>query len=212
MTAFIESPRFPEAISFGSAGGPTWNTNIVVTDSGAEIRNQRWSYPRHGYDVAYGIKDRSDLEDLLSFFHVVAGQAIGFRYKDHVDFKSCKVDATVNSSDCVISSAADGASTSYQIYKTYTQGSYTRSRKILKPISSAVVVSVNGSNTTAFTVDTTLGKINFTFTPGVGHVIKAGFEFDVPCRFNTDTMSVNLDDYKVGSAQAPLIELKWADT
>jgi len=212
MPNFIESPRFPEAISFGSAGGPTWNTNIVITDSGAEVRNQRWSYPRHEYDVAFGIKDRQDMEDLLSFFHVVAGMAVGFRYKDHIDYKSCKVDETVNSSDCVLSTAADGTSTSYQIYKTYTQGSYTRSRKILKPISSAVVVSVNGSVTTAFTVDTTLGKVNFSAAPTAGHVIKAGFEFDVPCRFNTDSLSVNLDDYKVGSAQVPIIELKWADT
>lgn len=211
MTAFIESPRFPVNISYGSAGGPTWNTNIVITDSGAEIRNQRWSYPRHQYDVAYGVKDISDMEDLLSFFHVVAGRAIGFRYKDHADYKSCKVDETINSSDCVITTAADG-STSYQIYKTYTQGAYTRSRKILKPITSAVVVSVNGSVTTAFTVDTTLGRINFAAAPTTGVVIKAGFEFDVPCRFDTDTLSVNLDDYKVGSAQVPIIELKWTDT
>jgi uncharacterized protein (TIGR02217 family) len=211
MTVFIESPRFPDAISFGSAGGPTWNTNIVITDSGAEIRNQRWSYPRHEYDVAFGVKASTDLETLLKFFHVVAGQAIGFRYKDHMDFKSCDVDGTVNSSDCVISSAADGT-TSCQLYKTYVQGSYTRSRKILKPVTGTVLVSVNGSNTTAFTVDSTLGKINFAAAPGAGQVIKAGFEFDVPVRFNTDTLSVNMEDYKVGAAQCPLIELKWADT
>jgi uncharacterized protein (TIGR02217 family) len=209
MTVFIESPRFPDAISYGSKGGPVWNTNIVITDSGAEQRNQRWSYPRHEYDVSYGVKDIGDLESLLSYFHVVAGQAIGFRYKDHLDFKSCGISGTIGSSDCVLSSAADG-STHCQIYKTYIQGSYVRSRKILKPISSGFLVSVNGTPTTAFTVDTTLGLVNFSAAPGA--VIKGGFEFDVPVRFNTDTLSVNLEDYGVGSAQVPLIELKWTDT
>jgi uncharacterized protein (TIGR02217 family) len=212
MTVFIESPRFPDAISYGSAGGPTWNTNIVITDSGAEIRNQRWSYPRHEYDVAFGVKDIGDLEDLLKFFHVVAGQAIGFRYKDHLDYKSCDIDGTVNSSDCVISSASN--STAVQLYKTYVQGSYTRSRKILKPVVGSVLVSVNGSalTTAQFTVDSTLGVVNISAGYSTGVVIKAGFEFDVPVRFNTDTLSVNMEDYKVGAAQCPLIELKWADT
>jgi len=214
MANFIEDPRFPVNISYGSRGGPSWNTNIVIVDSGAETRNQRWSYPRHEYDVSYGIKEQSDLEDLLSFFHVVAGRAVGFRYKDHLDFKSCKTTATINSSDCIISSAADGSSTSYQIKKTYTQGSYTRSRKILKPISTSVLVSVAGVTlgSTLFTVDSTLGKINFAAAPPLGQPIKAGFEFDVPVRFDTDSLSINIEDYHVGSAQVPLIELKWADT
>jgi uncharacterized protein (TIGR02217 family) len=211
MPNFIEAPRFPEDISYGSRGGPVWRTNVVVVDSGAEVRNQQWSYPRHEYDVAYGVKEIGQLEDFISYFHVVAGRAVGFRYKDHADYKSCKTTATINSSDCVISSAADG-STSYQIYKTYTQGSYVRRRKILKPISTSLLVSVNGTVTTAFTVDSTLGLLNFGAAPGAGVVIKAGFEFDVPVRFDTDSLSVNLSDYQVGAAQVPLIELKWADT
>ena len=212
MTVFIEAPRFPDAISYGSAGGPTWNTNIVITDSGAEIRNQRWSYPRHEYDVAYGVKDIGDLEDLLKFFHVVAGQAIGFRYKDHLDYKSCDIDGTVNSSDCIISTSM--TSSVLQLYKTYVQGSYTRSRKILKPVIGTVLVSINGSalTTAEFSVDSTLGTITVLGAYSTGTVAKAGFEFDVPVRFNTDTLSVNMEDYKVGAAQCPLIELKWADT
>lgn len=212
MTVFIETPRFPDAISFGSAGGPTWNTNIVITDSGAEVRNQRWSYPRHEYDVAFGVKASTDLESLLKFFHVVAGQAIGFRYKDHMDYKSCDVDGTVNSSDCIISTAS--SATSVQLYKTYVQGSYSRSRKILKPVVGTVKVSVNGTalTTSEFAVDSTQGIVNISGGYSAGVVIKAGFEFDVPVRFNTDTLSVNMEDYRVGAAQCPLIELKWTDT
>lgn len=189
-----------------------WRTNIIVIDSGAEIRNQQWSYPRHEYDVAYGVKEKYQLENLISFFQVMAGQAIGFRYKDHSDFKSCQYSTgTINSSDCVLTTASN--TTAVQIYKTYTQGSYVRSRKILKPTTN-VLVSVNGTNltTSQFAVDTTNGIINISTGYSTGVVIKAGFEFDVPVRFNTDSLNVNLEDYQVGSAQVLLIELKWADT
>ena len=210
MPNFIEE-RFPVNISFGSRGGPQWNTNVVVVDSGAETRNQRWSYPRHAYDVSWGVKSISDMEDLISFFNVAAGRAVGFRYKDWADYKSCKTTATINSSDCVLTTASN--TTAVQIYKTYTKGSYVRSRKILKPTTN-VVVSVNGTNltTSEFAVDTTNGIVNISAGYSTGVVIKAGFEFDVPCRFDTDSLSVNIDDYQVGSAQVPLIELKWADT
>ena len=86
MTTFIEAPRFPDDISYGSRGGPAYNTTVIVVDSGAESRNQRWSYPRHEYDVAYGVNTLARLEELLEFFHVVAGRAIGFRYKDWMDY------------------------------------------------------------------------------------------------------------------------------
>lgn len=213
MTNFIESPRFPDDISFGSRGGPTFRTNVVVVDSGAEVRNQQWSYPRHEYDVAFGVKEKSQLENLISYFHVVAGRAVGFRYKDHADFKSCQYSSgTVNSSDCVLTTASD--STAVQLYKTYTQGSYVRSRKITKPVTGTVLVSVNGTalTTSQFTVDTTLGIVSISTGYSTGVTIKAGFEFDVPVRFDTDSLSVNLNDYQVGVAQVPLIELKWADT
>jgi len=212
MPNFIEAPRFPENISYGSRGGPVWNTGIVITDSGAERRNQRWSYPRHEFDVAWGVKSLADMEDLISYFHVVAGKAIGFRYKDWMDYKSCDLDVVITSSDCVLTTASN--TTAVQIYKTYTQGAYTRSRKILKPISTSVKVLVNGTalTTSQFAVDTTNGVINISAGYSTGVVIKAGFEFDVPVRFDTDSLSVNIEDYGAGSAQVPLIELKWVDT
>ena len=39
--AFIET-RFPADISFGSAGGPEYSTDIVVTQGGYEQRNINW--------------------------------------------------------------------------------------------------------------------------------------------------------------------------
>jgi uncharacterized protein (TIGR02217 family) len=216
MTTFIESPRFPVDISYGSSGGPAWSTNVVETDSGAESRNQRWSSPRHEYDVSYGIRSLASLETLLKFFHVVSGKAIGFRYKDWMDFKSCDRLSTPAATNCAIGTGT-GALATFQLYKTYTQGSYTRSRKIWKPISGTVLIAVAGATkteTTHYTIDYTTGVVTFTGgnLPGAAAAVTAGFEFDVPVRFDTDKLSVSLDYYKSGGAQVSLIELKYGDT
>ncbi len=39
--AFIET-RFPDDISYGAAGGPGYQTDVVTVNSGAEQRNAAW--------------------------------------------------------------------------------------------------------------------------------------------------------------------------
>lgn len=216
MTTFIETPRFPDDISYGSRGGPGWSTTVIETDSGSESRNQRWSYPRHEFDVAFGVNTLARLEALLKFFHVVAGKAIGFRYKDWLDFKSCDRSVTPAATDCNIGTG-DGVAATFQLRKAYVGGSYTRYRKILKPISSSVLIAVAGTVktvTTHYTLNDTTGVVTFTAgnIPTAGQAVTAGFEFDVPVRFDTDKLSINLNDYNSGAAQVPLIELKYGDT
>ncbi|MCU0842917.1 MAG: DUF2460 domain-containing protein [Thiobacillaceae bacterium] len=216
MTTFIEAPRFPDDISYGSRGGPGWATTVIETDSGSEVRNQRWSYPRHEYDVAFGINTLARLEALLKYFHVVAGMAIGFRYKDWMDYKSCDRADTPAATDCAIGTGT-GALTTFQLVKVYTQGAYTRSRRILKPVAGTVLIAVDGAEKSAgthYNVDPSDGRIVFTTgnIPTAGQAVTAGFEFDVPVRFAVDRLSINLNDYNSGAAQVPLIELKSGDS
>jgi uncharacterized protein (TIGR02217 family) len=45
--------------------------------------------------------------------------------------------------------------------------------------------------------------------PAEGAVITAGYEFDVPVRFDTERLSVNLKAFKVGQIPSiPLIEVQ----
>ena len=212
MPTFIETPRFPDDISYGSKTGPAFATSIVEQDSGSEIRNQYWTYPRHQFDVAYGVTTLDRLENLLYYFHVVAGRAVGFRYKDFFDFKSCAKGSTPTNLDSILG-VGTGALATFQLYKTYLQTPYTRLRKILKPIVSTVIVAVAGVATTQFTCSGTTGIITFAGgnIPGNGQSVTAGFEFDVPVRFDVDTLSINIEDYNVGSTSIPLIELKSGD-
>jgi uncharacterized protein (TIGR02217 family) len=63
----------------------------------------------------------------------------------------------------------------------------------------------------AFAVDTTTGLV--TFQPGhvplAAAVVTAGFEFDVPVRFDTDKLEINLQGFRHGAIpQIPIVEIR----
>ena len=91
--AFIDSPRFPDYISYGSVGGPSYNTNIDEIRSGYEARNQNWSVAKYRYDVSVGVRAIEDLEALTSFFHEARGKFNTFRFKDWGDFTATSQNA-----------------------------------------------------------------------------------------------------------------------
>jgi uncharacterized protein (TIGR02217 family) len=215
--AFLETPRFPDDISYNSMGGPMYNTSIVVIRSGHESRNVNWTYSRHEYDVAYGVKTITQLYSLIEYFHAVAGMAYGFRYKDFMDCKSSGPHTTAVSyddQDCD-PATGDDVETDFQLIKTYTKGAFSRTRNITKPVSGTVRVSINGAEklqgdaTYPWSVDTTTGIITFSSTPPPnGESVKAGYEFDVPCRFDVDRLSTNYEAYEQGSTTVPLTEIR----
>lgn len=206
--SFIETPRFPDDISQGSRGGPGFNTNVIEIKSGHEQRNQNWSYPRFRYDVAYGLKRQDDLETIIDWFVAMAGRTHGYRYKDHLDYKSVHTDQTVADTDQTLGTG-DGSETDFQLIKTYTKSAVSQTRKISKPVSGSVVVSLDDvGQGSGWSVDTTTGIITFSSAPGSGVVVKAGFQFDVPCRFDVDEIMISIDDYKLGAAQIPIVELR----
>ena len=286
--SFIESPRFPAAIRYGSDGGPGYRTDIVEMDSGAEQRNRKWAYPRYRVN-ANVVRAQSDLEALIAFFHVAAGRANGFRFRDEYDYKSCAMSATPAPTDQNIGTG-DGATTAFQLRKGYTQGSTTQWRLIRKPVEGTVSVAVSGVTEPArWSVDATTGIVTFSadvsdtvtgaadagggitrittsanhglgagdtvylsgFTgdwsalnstrfaivavpagnqfditydssafaaysgnggqvntlPQSGEVVTAGFEFDIPMRFDTDQLSTSWEAYQLGEASVPLVEI-----
>ncbi|MBI2720357.1 MAG: DUF2460 domain-containing protein [Rhizobiales bacterium] len=202
--------RFPTAISRGATGGPERRTEIVVLGSGAEERNSRWAHSRRRYNAGFGIKSLDQLHEVLGFFEERRGRLHGFRWKDHADFKSGAPLATISALDQVIG-AGDGTTASFQLVKTYGSGLRDYSRPITKPVAGTAVVAVNGVATSFFTVNTLTGVVTFTagHIPAGGAVITAGFEFDVPARFDTDEIRINLTGFAVGDIpEIPVLELR----
>ena len=205
--------RFPTTISFGASGGPERRTDIVVLGSGYEERNQRWADSRRRYDAGYGVKSLDDLETVIAFFEERRGRLHGFRWKDHADFKSCTASASPAASDQPIGTG-DGTTAAFQLLKHYGASFAPWSREIKKPVMGTVLVAVDGAakvEGTDFTCDAASGIITFEAgsIPTSGAAITAGFEFDVPARFDTDQLKINLDGFRHGSIPSiPIVEIR----
>ena len=198
--------QFPTAIAFHSSGGPGRKTEIVTLGSGYEERNAVWAGSRRHYDVGYGVKTLDDLSAVIAFFEARLGRLAGFRFKDFADFKSCAPSASVSPADQPLG-LGDGATTAFQLTKVYSSGSASWTRTIRKPVAGTLRAAVDGVET-AVSVDTTTGIVSFASAPASGAVLTAGFEFDTPVRFDTDTLAVNLANFNVGDiASIPLIEV-----
>ncbi|KQS96493.1 MULTISPECIES: DUF2460 domain-containing protein [unclassified Rhizobium] len=212
MPTGFHDVRFPLRLALGTSGGPVRRTDIVSLSNGRENRNRRWRDARRHYDAGSGIRSIGDLYAVLAFFEARAGQLYGFRFRDPLDFKSCAPDATVTPADQVIGTG-DGVTAVFQLVKTYGDAGGASVRDIAKPVAGTVLVSVGGvaAAPADFTLDAASGRV--TFVPGKipagGAVVRAGYEFDVPVRFDTDRIDVDLAQFQAGRIPSiPLVEIK----
>lgn len=203
MSVSFHDVRFPENISYGVTGGPEYSTDIVTTKSGSEQRNVNWYYARHKYNAAHGVKSEADIKALLAFFHARMGRAYGFRFKDWADYQSANPE---------VIGTGDGNTTSFQLVKRYSSGGVEKVRKITKPVNGTVTVYVNGEEYEfgfGSGVDHDTGIIKFDVPPAANAPITATFEFDVPVRFDTDYMPINIKEWHIYSwDNIDIVELK----
>lgn len=201
--------RFPENIGRGARGGPERRTQIVTLASGDEERNASWANSRRRYDVGYGLRRANDLAVVVAFFEARNGRLYGFRFKDWSDYKSCPPADDPAASDQQIGTG-NGEVTAFRLIKAYASGAQTWLRTITKPVAGSVVVALDGvAQVSGWSVDTATGIVTFDTAPAVGVVVTAGFEFDVPVRFDTDVIDVMLDTERSGTIPSiQLVELR----
>jgi uncharacterized protein (TIGR02217 family) len=201
--------RFPDNISRGARGGPERRTQIVELASGDEERNASWANSRRRYDVAYGIRRADDLAAIVAFFEARNGRLHGFRYKDWADYKSGLPSQQITATDQQIGTG-NGSLKTFQLAKRYISGAQSWTRTVAKPVAGTVRVALGMvEQMSGWTVDTTTGVVTFTTAPANGVIIRAGFEFDVPVRFDTDVLDVTLDIERLGSITSiPLLEIR----
>ncbi len=203
--------RFPASLSFGSVGGPERRTEIVTLANGFEERNTPWAHSRRRYDAGVSLRSLDDVEALIAFYEARQGQLFGFRWKDWSDFKSCLPSKTPSALDQIIG-LGDGDRLVFSLAKTYRSGEQSYTRPIVKPVLGTVLVALDGDakvETLEFSVDTTTGAITFPTPPDPGVRITAGFEFDVPVRFDTDRIQTSVASFKAGEVpNVPVLELR----
>ncbi len=201
--------RFPDNISRGARGGPERRTQIVELASGDEERNASWANSRRRYDVAFGIRRADDLAAVVAFFEARNGRLHGFRFKDWGDYKSCPPSGMPSPGDQQIGTG-DGTTTAFQLEKRYVSGGQTWVRAIAKPAVDTLRIALDGvEQLSGWSGDTATGVVTFDTAPTSGVAITAGFEFDVPVRFDSDALDVTFDLERLGSISSiPLLELR----
>lgn len=203
--------RFPAPLSAGSSGGPERRTEIVQLANGFEERNSPWAHSRRRYDAGLGVRSLDDLAEVTAFFEARRGQLYGFRWKDWADFKSCRPSAAPGAFDQRLG-VGDGALREFGLVKRYVSGGTEYLRPIAKAVDGTVRVGRGGvalADGAGFSVDHAAGIVRFTTPPAPGAAITAGFEFDVPVRFDTDRISTSVEGLIAGQIPSvPVVELR----
>lgn len=203
--------RFPTKLSFGSIGGPERRTDVVTLANGFEERNTPWAHSRRRYDAGLGMCSLDDVEAVISFFEARRGQMYGFRWKDWSDYKSSRASGSVAVDDQVIA-VGDGVTTKFQLVKTYRSDEFSYVRPIAKPVAGTVRIGVGQDEMREsfdYEIDITTGAIEFVHAPVEAMTITAGFEFDVPVRFDTDRIQTSVASFQAGEVpNVPIIEVR----
>ena len=203
--------RFPANLSFGSVGGPERRTEVVTLANGFEERNTPWAHSRRRYDAGVSMRSLDDIETLIAFFEARQGQLYAFRWKDWSDYKSCKASADPAFTDQIIG-VGDGVQTVFPLKKTYRSGTEIYEREIVKPVSGTITIGIQGTQKTEtidYTVDVNTGLVSFTAPPDEGVEVTAGYEFDVPVRFDTEIIQTSVANFQAGDVPSvPIIEVR----
>ncbi|MBU1281760.1 MAG: DUF2460 domain-containing protein [Alphaproteobacteria bacterium] len=203
--------RFPANLSFGSVGGPERRTDVVTLANGFEERNTPWAHSRRRYDAGLGMRSLDDIELLIAFFEARQGQLYGFRWKDWSDYKTCRASEAVGFQDQIVA-YGDGETTQFQLNKSYQSGDAVYVRPVKKPVLGTVKAGVQGQElfeAIDWEVDTLTGIITFATPPAESAAVSAGYEFDVPVRFDTNRIATSVASFQAGEVpNVPIVEVR----
>lgn len=204
--SYLPSAFPSEHIARGAMGGPAWSTSIATTISGDEQRNQNWQRSRHRYEVSQGIKTAAAFRAIGAHFRMARGRTHHFRFRDWADYHCPRAEGLLDPI----------TSTTFQLSKVYgSEIGFTETRRISRPVAASLQIWKDATLqtlTTHYTLAAETGIVTFVSAPGAA-VLECAFDFDVPCRYDTDELRSTLliaaggpDDALVSWESVPLVE------
>jgi uncharacterized protein (TIGR02217 family) len=199
----IPAYRLPEWIERGSQFGPTYRNVIQEAISGNEQRFAQWTKCRGVGDLSYGLQHSADplgdFRAILSMFRGHFGSLYPFRFRDWSDYTATNE----------VFGTGDGIKTAFQLTMTYdpqyillgTQGSFFYVRAITLLASTPVIKDNNVVVTSGYSISSS-GVITFATPPAATHQLTWNGEFDVPVRFDSDTLPVVLNEADLASVRS----------
>lgn len=173
----------PDGLQYQSSAGAGFETIVQDVASGHEYRVARQAQGRHRFRLQKELQTEAEAKALKAFALGRRGSLHSFRLKDFSDYTSAEngTDAPTNLDQTI--GVGDGVETTFPLIKVYEpSGPNAYPRPISLPVSGTVVVAANTVNTTAFTVSGD-GDVVMNSAVANGDIVTAGFEFDVPVRF-----------------------------
>jgi len=195
--SFINA-RLPERLAAGLVIGPEWRTEIVPLDSGREVRDAKWLYPRWKAIGNMAVYDTIDCARLRQWFVACRGQLSAFRVKDPLDWLA------INEPIAPIV----GTTTPVQLIKSYgiAEAGVSVPVRIQAPVDGTVTVYADGV-AVAGTLDAEKGL----FTPDEawdGTDFTWSGQFDRWMRFASDHGAVTAVAKHVLTADVELVEVR----
>jgi uncharacterized protein (TIGR02217 family) len=163
-------------MSHKARGGVTFNTVVVGSTSGREVRNSVWQYGRAQFDLqgamrtTTGVANPYSVQIIRNFFRVCKGQAYGFRFRDWTDYQDegggVLGPLLTNYSTPVTPTGAGNGTPNLQMYKVYQLSPLYDVKPVQKPLTTqlyrnGVLMSI-GTGTGQYSIDTTTGIITLT--------------------------------------------------
>lgn len=211
MASFLEE-RLSLNVREGASYTEDYSVEITTTASDAEYRVLRHGFPKRRWTINFTLT-RDNMGRLVKdLYDRVFGKFAGFRVKCLDDFTSA-VDgmSAPTKDDQTLQYVSSGV---YQLRKVYGLSAPglavgRPSRTIYKPVAGTVIVAKNGTLlSSGVSVDTTTGLVTISPAPSYpADTITAGFEFDLPCRFDSSFASHALSSDLRDCGSIDIVEL-----
>jgi uncharacterized protein (TIGR02217 family) len=201
MANAFDDVLFPLSLGLDAAAEPAFTTQVVTTASGREQRNSSWADARCKYELGSGLRAETELRELLAFFRARGGRARAFRFRDPIDSSSAAGGGEPSAFDQPIG-IGDGLRTRFPLTKSYGGGA---PRRITRPVPGSVRLSVGGAERASGWTLQPGGIVQLETPPPAGAAVAAGFRFDVPARFDSDSLPLSLAAVRAG--QMPPVAL-----
>lgn len=179
--AFIDE-RLLESVSYGTSYGVGYNTRVVALRSGAERRTPLWSVPKGLFTLIYKTLKPEDHEAVVSAFHVCAGRAHTFRFKDLTDFK---VSAPVQFG------VGTGQLETYRLVRPYRFGGQVYDKPVSLLVPGTIQLFEETELLEGATVDYAAGTVTLSAAPGA-RLFWSG-EYDKRVRFDDDELQFTME-------------------
>lgn len=185
----------PACETFGWVGGPEFMTRIVEMRNGRERRNAEWANARHRFQLPYGNLESSDYAKIKSHHLVCRGRLHNFLYQDRLD----------HSAKAAVFGIAEAGQTAFQLGKTSELDGVSYFREVnclYRPdpaspgdaLEVVPTIMVDGTPTTAFSIDPDTGAGEFDSPLTGGEVLTWSGEFSIWVRYDNDHLPWSIDN------------------